>query len=59
MTETFYTALMRGVCERCGEESTEIDPSTGWCADCIEAERFYYETLYNQNAYENFNFKDF
>ena len=45
--ETTYNQydLMYGVCEHCGEESSEIDPTTGWCIDCIEEERFYQETI--------------
>ena len=33
------------ICEHCGEESSEIDPTTGWCIDCIEEDRFYRETM--------------
>ena len=40
-----HSELMCGVCERCGEESSEIDPVTGWCIDCIEEERFYQESM--------------
>ena len=42
--------LVHGICERCGNESSEIDPRTGMCIDCIEEERFYYESMkeYNQ-----------
>ena len=45
--ETIYNSddLIYGVCERCGEESHEIDPDTGWCIDCIEEERFYQESM--------------
>lgn len=43
--ETTYSGLIYGVCERCGEESSEIDPTTGWCVDCIEEERFYQESM--------------
>ena len=45
--ETTYNQydLMYGVCELCGKESSEIDPTTGWCIDCIEEERFYQETM--------------
>lgn len=53
ITETTYSPydLVRGICERCGEESSEIDPRTGMCVDCIEEERFYYESTkeYNQS----------
>ena len=59
ITETNYDGLIYGVCEHCGEESAEIDPNSGWCIDCVEAERFYYETLHNQSAYEEVNFKNF
>ena len=41
--------LVHGICTRRGEESSEIDPRTGMCIDCIEEERFYYESMkYNQ-----------
>ena len=41
--------LVYGICSCCGEESEEIDPRTGMCIDCIEEERFYYESMkYNQ-----------
>ena len=43
--ETTYTDLIYGVCERCGCESSEIDPNSGWCVDCIEEERFYQESM--------------
>ena len=49
--ETTYSPydLVYGICTRCGEESEEIDPRTGMCVDCIEEERFYYESMkYNQ-----------
>ena len=53
ITETTYSPydLIHGICERCGEESSEIDPRTGMCIDCIEEERFYYESMkeYNQS----------
>ena len=45
ITETSYSGLIHGVCDRCGEESHEIDPRTGWCIDCIEEERFYQESM--------------
>ena len=48
--ETTYSPydLVHGICKCCGE-STEIDPITGMCPDCIE-ERFYHESMkeYNQ-----------
>ena len=37
--------LVYGICERCGEESSEIDPRTGMYIDCIEEERFYKITV--------------
>ena len=53
ITETTYSPynLVHGICERCGEESSKIDPRTGMCIDCIEEERFYYESMneYNQS----------
>ena len=49
--ETTYNPhdLVHGICERCGEESSEIDPRTGMCIDCIEEERFYYESMKEYN----------
>ena len=41
--------LRHGICERCGEESNEIDTRTGWCIDCIEEERFYQESMRMSN----------
>ena len=43
--ETTYSNLIHGVCERCGCETDEIDPNSGWCVDCIEEERFYQESM--------------
>ena len=45
--ETTYSPydLVYGVCEHCDEECSEIDPTTGWCIDCIEEERFYQQTM--------------
>lgn len=45
--ETTYNKndLIYGICAHCSEESSEIDPITGWCIDCIEEERFYQETM--------------
>ena len=43
--ETTYSDLIHGVCERCGCETDEIDPNSGWCVDCIEEERFYQESM--------------
>ena len=59
MKETIYTDLMHGICEHCGQESTEIDPHTGWCVDCIDAEQFYNDSMNNQSIYEEVNFKNF
>ena len=58
--ETTYSPydLTHGICKCCGEESSEIDPTTGMCADCIEEERFYQESLkqynkrYRHNGYK-------
>ena len=41
--------LVHGICPCCGEESSEIDPRTGLCIDCIEEERFYYESMKEYN----------
>lgn len=51
ITETTYSPydLTYGICERCGNESSEIDPRTGLCIDCIEEERFYYESMKEYN----------
>jgi hypothetical protein len=45
--ETTYNQydLIYGCCVHCGKESSEIDPTTGWCIDCIEEERFYQESM--------------
>ena len=43
--------LLYGICEMCGEESNEIDPKTGWCVDCVEAARFYEETMKYEPKY--------
>lgn len=43
--------LIQGICEGCGEESGEIDPNTGMCVDCIEAERFYQESMRTKPKY--------
>lgn len=40
-----HGTLKSSKCLRCSEESSEIDPTTGWCIDCIEEERFYQETM--------------
>ena len=56
VSETIYNAgdLIYGVCERCGEESNEIDPNTGWCIDCIEEEKFYRESMkYSEKSFKN------
>ena len=41
--------LVHGICTRSGEESEDIDPRTGMCIDCIEEERFYYESMKEYN----------
>lgn len=43
--------LLYGICEMCGEESDEIDSDTGWCVDCVEAARFYAETMKYEPKY--------
>lgn len=43
--------LLHGICERCREESDEIDPDSGWCVDCVEAARFYAETMKYEPKY--------
>ena len=45
--ETTYSPqyLVQGICKSCGEVSSEIDPISGMCIDCIEEERFYRESL--------------
>ena len=56
VSETIYNTddLAYGVCEKCGEESSEIDPCTGWCIDCIEEERFYQESMkYQDKSFKN------
>lgn len=49
LTETTYTPadLHHGVCEWCGAESDEIVTTEDGekCIDCIEAEKFYQETM--------------
>lgn len=49
--ETTYNQydLVYGVCEHCGCETDKIDPTTGWCVDCIEEERFYQESMRTAN----------
>ncbi len=37
--------LVYGICKCCGEASSEIDPITGMCIDCIEEEIFYQESI--------------
>ena len=37
--------LKKGKCTSCGEKSNEIVIGDGRCVDCIEAERFYEETM--------------
>ena len=52
--ETTYSPeyLVRGICKSCGEVSSEIDPISGMCIDCIKEERFYRESLkpYNRSS---------
>lgn len=45
--ETTYSPydLVHGICESCGEESSEIDPITGICIDCIEEAKFIQESM--------------
>lgn len=45
--ETTYSLydLVHGICESCGEESSEIDPTTGMCIDCIEEAKFIRESM--------------
>lgn len=45
--ETTYSPydLVHGICEYCGEESSEIDPTTGICIDCIEEAKFIRESM--------------
>lgn len=47
IVETTYSShdLMYGICESCGEESSEIDPTTGMCIDCIEEAKFIQESM--------------
>jgi len=54
ITETTYktTDLSTGICHSCGEESNEILLKDGRCVDCIEAEKFFNETMegvYDEN----------
>lgn len=56
VSETIYNAedLMYGICEICGIESSEIDPITGCCIDCIEEEKFYQESMkYSEKSFKN------
>ena len=41
--------LVHGICPCCGEESSEIDPRTGMCIDCIEEEIFFQESMKHHN----------
>lgn len=47
MTETVYQPfqLERGECITCSEVSDEILIQTNQCIDCIEADKFYEETM--------------
>ena len=51
--------LTYGVCMECGEYSAEIVIGDGRCIDCIDAERFYNDSMNNQSIYEEVNFKNF
>ena len=46
ITERIYrpSELHHGKCEWCGEESDEITDE-GVCVDCVEAEKFYQESM--------------
>lgn len=46
ITERTYnpSELHHGVCSYCGDESDEITEE-GICVDCVEAEKFYQETM--------------
>ena len=41
--------LVYGICKCCGEPSSEIDPISGMCIDCIEEEIFYQESMKHHN----------
>lgn len=49
--ETIYqlTDLETGKCRCCGEQSDEILKGDGRCVDCIEEEKFFNETMKNEN----------
>lgn len=49
--ETTYSPydLVHGICESCGEESSEIDLTTGMCIDCIEEAKFIEESMKQYN----------
>ena len=49
--ETTYSPydLVHGICESCGEESSEIDHTTGMCIDCIEEAKFIEESMKQYN----------
>ena len=45
--ETIYSPheLRRGKCPSCGDKSSEILIEDGRCLDCIEADKFFEETM--------------
>lgn len=46
VTRTYHAdELTDGVCLCCGQHSQEILKGDGRCIDCIEADRFYEETM--------------
>lgn len=51
--ETIYLPceLEHGECRQCGEESDEILKGDGRCVDCIEADKFYEETMASEDEY--------
>lgn len=46
-TEITYSEfdLTNGICKSCGEKSNEILIEDGRCVDCIEADKFYIESM--------------
>ncbi len=52
-TETTYdrSELKHGKCSSCDEQSKEILVGTTKCVDCIEADRFYEETMSGLDEY--------
>lgn len=47
ITETNYSYddLENGKCTSCGDETNEILPADGRCVDCIEADKFYEQSM--------------